>query len=310
MSPERQKSRYDELHDMYHTIATTKSGTRYERLAAFVFKALNDNGIVIHDIKLLGDSDVKHQIDVRITRRPGEEASHLIIECKDYDVSGDSVGLDVVRSFWGVIDDVHPDEAWIVTCNDFTSEARKYAARKGIKLAILREFREEDWEQRIKEIHTKIIARYLSDISISTVMFDEEDVRSLDAALSTLGMNRRTMISPGSEVWLNRPLGRIRFYDLVSREINYYPRNTLGAAHLTLDLEDTTIEIGDHPSLPIRGLEMNFSIQETEFTDVITVVDKVARLLLQSTDHDLIVWEDDLRALDIDADTGEVRQQS
>ena len=60
------RSRYDELHDRYFEIRTTKSGTRYERLAAFVFKALDNNDVVIHDLKLLGETGVEHQIDVII----------------------------------------------------------------------------------------------------------------------------------------------------------------------------------------------------------------------------------------------------
>jgi hypothetical protein len=36
------RSRYDELHDRFVTAATSKAGTRYERLAAIVLKILND----------------------------------------------------------------------------------------------------------------------------------------------------------------------------------------------------------------------------------------------------------------------------
>ena len=60
------RSSYDELHDRYERISTTKAGTRYERLAALVFKCLNDRHIVIHDLKLLGETGVAHQIDVQI----------------------------------------------------------------------------------------------------------------------------------------------------------------------------------------------------------------------------------------------------
>src|SRR5262249_1709328 len=61
------RSRYDELHDKYHKILTTKAGTRYEQLAALVFKALQDKNAVIHDMELAGeDPEVKHQIDVTV----------------------------------------------------------------------------------------------------------------------------------------------------------------------------------------------------------------------------------------------------
>ena len=62
--PER--SRYDELHDKYHTILTTKAGTRYERLAAI-------NG---HPIQKLASSSTKqssHDMHVNWLRRPSLE---------------------------------------------------------------------------------------------------------------------------------------------------------------------------------------------------------------------------------------------
>ena len=40
------RSRY-ELHDKYTALLTTKSGTRYERLTAIVFKALQESHVVI-----------------------------------------------------------------------------------------------------------------------------------------------------------------------------------------------------------------------------------------------------------------------
>jgi|GEM_PF-3124967 len=48
------RSRYDELHDKYHRILTTKAGTRYEQLAALVFKALEAESTVVHDLDIFG----------------------------------------------------------------------------------------------------------------------------------------------------------------------------------------------------------------------------------------------------------------
>ncbi len=62
----RARSRYDELHDRFDPIKTGKAGTRYERLTAMVLKALHRENVVIHDMRLIGDSEVKHQIDVHI----------------------------------------------------------------------------------------------------------------------------------------------------------------------------------------------------------------------------------------------------
>jgi len=137
-------SQYDQLHDRYHQIRTTKSGTRYEILAAVVFAAYEQDAVAIHDLRLIGDdSGVPHQIDV-VVERAGKPF-RVVIECKDYDISGDDVGLAIVRDFYGVVDDIHPDAAWIITCNGFTADARAYAKAKGIRLATLRLFQDADW---------------------------------------------------------------------------------------------------------------------------------------------------------------------
>src|SRR5882672_8449581 len=113
------RSKYDDIHDKYDPIDTTKAGTRYERLVAVVQKALDETAGVVHDVKLIGeDTQVKHQIDVTVAR--SGEARRVLIECKDYDVSGDPVGLGTIRDFYGVVDDVKPDEAIVITSNRFT----------------------------------------------------------------------------------------------------------------------------------------------------------------------------------------------
>jgi len=163
-----QRSRYDELHDFYEKIGTTKSGTRYERLAAVVFAALDRTSIVIHDLKVVGsDTGVKHQIDVQIEKN--DQTRRILVECKDFDVSGDSVGLGIIRDFWGVVDDVHPDEAWVITCNGFTDDARRYAKGKRIKLATLRDFAQADWQNRVQTI--------TGTITIEHVHRDRPDLR-------------------------------------------------------------------------------------------------------------------------------------
>src|SRR5450755_998973 len=99
------RSKYDELHDQYQAILTTKTGTRYERLAAVVFAAMERDGVVIHDLGVLGAvSGVEHQIDVHIEKNGVKR--RVLIECKDFDVSGDPVGLGIVRDFQGVLSDI------------------------------------------------------------------------------------------------------------------------------------------------------------------------------------------------------------
>lgn len=107
-----------------------KSGTKYERLAAIVFRLLTEQ-LTVHDLRLKGDTGVPHQIDAVI----GPEHKRVLIEAKDYERT---VDLPIAVHFWGVVEDLKPDEAFIVTTRGFSGNATKYAKAKGIRLAVLR----------------------------------------------------------------------------------------------------------------------------------------------------------------------------
>jgi hypothetical protein len=95
-------------------------------------------------------SSVAHQIDVSI--EVGGKRRRGIVECKDFDLSGKKVGLDILRGFRSVIEDTEVDEGIVLTCNGYTKEAQKYAKAKDIKLAVLREIQDNDLEGLIKTI--------------------------------------------------------------------------------------------------------------------------------------------------------------
>jgi len=170
------RSRCDDLHDKYLKIRTTNAGTRYERLAAFVFKALEDQHVVIHDMRLTGDDpDVKHQIDVTVEIEGVRR--RIAIECKDFDTSGQKVGLDVVRKFRSVIEDTKVDQGIVITCNGFTEGAQKYARSKGIKLAILRLFEQRDMDGRIAKIMVGVVVQQPANPRATLVIAEDEHPR-------------------------------------------------------------------------------------------------------------------------------------
>ncbi len=171
-----------------------KSGTPYERLAAIVFSLLTEQ-TTVHDMKLRGDSEVAHQIDVTVGE--GDNRKHILIECKDYTTG--PVGLDEMRSFWAVVEDLKPDAAYFVTTGRFTGPAAKFAAAKGVTAAVLRPPRDEDWEGILRRIELTISmlvplsdprVEWLADPSVSTSevasapkgMARTEDLLLLDAA--------------------------------------------------------------------------------------------------------------------------------
>ena len=181
------RSSYDELHDRHEPISTTKPGTRYERLVAIVFKCLDDRQIVIHDVKLLGETGAAHQIDVHI--EVDGRQRRLLVECKDFDISGNKVGLEIVRNFWAVMDDTQPDEGIVITCNDFTKDAKIYAKSKGIKLAALRVFREADWENRLRIIEVALNVFSVNTPSVYVHAGDETRRNQLQDNFTAAGIN-------------------------------------------------------------------------------------------------------------------------
>lgn len=71
------------------------------------------------------------------------------MECKDYD---SVVGIGIIRDFYGAVSQIKPDDAIVVTTRGFTSGAVKFAKDENIKLAILKEFSEEDWKGRLRRL--------------------------------------------------------------------------------------------------------------------------------------------------------------
>jgi hypothetical protein len=147
-----------------------KTGTAYERLAALVFYLLNGK-TTVHDLRLRGASGVLHQVDVTVGDKA--ERKRVLIECKDYDKP---VGLGLVRSFFGVVEDLRPDEAFVVTTDRFTAPARRYAEAKGITLAVLRPPRDEDWDGLVKQINLRLEMTAPVDVASVELRAGVEDV--------------------------------------------------------------------------------------------------------------------------------------
>ena len=295
------KSRYDELHDKYKSIMSTKKGTRYERLAAVVFSALDRKHITIHDLKVFGkESGAAHQIDVHI--ECNGHPKRILIECKDFDVSGASVGLPVVRNFWGVVDDVHPDEAWIITCNGFTRDARKFAKAKGIRLATLRLFAESDWDNRIRTIVTTIsvinVGRDRPDMRIQMDDANAERFKTDLAAAYPLGVNEhndRTELFDGELIrsWsqMSKQLGDA--FDAASDEKEVVEAKVCDGWVSASGGERFTI-MGYRLALPVSRVSVQMTI-------TVNVAGALPALVLNDEDGvDFILWDDTLRAYQID----------
>lgn len=298
-----QQSRYDRLFNKFHQIDNRKAGARYEILAAMVLKSLHELDVVIHDIKLHGDDpEVKHQIDITIDRNGSPH--RILIECKDYDISGDKVDLDIVRSFRSVIEDTRADEGWIITCNDFTIDARKYAKSKNIKLALLRTFIEKDMEGRIVKIILNIIA-VIPTNPVANIYLDENQAKHFQSACNAAGI--KNGIHLNDDAWFLLPDGtRRHFNDVLSEEMRRaIGWNQRGLARVAIKPEGRRLYIAG-TEVPYQGFVINFTIDEEKLRREI-VSNRTAELLLSGFgESDIIIFSDQIERRKIDPLTGEI----
>lgn len=296
-------STYDRLYDQYWTTSSPKAGTRYERLVAFVLKALDLRREVLHDIKLIGDSTVKHQIDVTVA--DGNAKKRILVECKDFDISADKVGLGIIRDFSAVVDDTRPDEAIVITCVGFTADAQKFAKHKGIKLAVLREFKTEDWSGRIKTIHVTMRIMHITEPRVTLGLSEQAHIDKLQTDMVAEGMSSFGL-QKGQPIYLNFDGERIQINEFLEKKLNEYSREQPGPVVLKVPLSGGTIEVKSRGSIPIQGIILEFEVLHADEHFEVTS-NKIARLLLEGFEgKDLIVYEEDLKRLSIDESTGEI----
>jgi hypothetical protein len=302
LSKMNDKSRYDGLHDRFSTVLSSKAGTRYERLAAFAFKSLGVEHAVIHDLRLVGSSEVKHQIDVTVERDGG--LRRVLIECKDFDLSGRRVGLGVIRDFFGAVEDVKPNEAIVLTCTGFTQPAEKYAKAKGIKLAVMRAFEEADWEGRIRTVIVNLIVEGQPRIEKGDIDMDDANKAQFAADAGTVGSSFR--IDGGSMVFLNG-LDEEPFADVLLRLAGESRRAT-GLRTVEVEFPADTLRLSVCGGLPIsfRKFVAVVTFPPPLTTQVTINNDRIAELILQGLgEHDSIVFADQLAGLKI-GESGEV----
>jgi hypothetical protein len=115
--------------------------TEYEQFTRKVFAGLSSQKRVKtiklqHNVKLLGNSGTRHQIDVYWEYEKDGQLHKVAIECKNYT---NKVSIGRVRDFYGVLADIEGLQGIMITKAGYQSGAKKYALSKGIHLKELRE---------------------------------------------------------------------------------------------------------------------------------------------------------------------------
>jgi restriction endonuclease len=298
-----QRSKYDELHDRYHAILSSKAGTRYEILAAMVFKILEDRNVVIHDLKLSGDSQVPHQIDVSI--EVDGKKRRVIIECKDFDVSGEKVGLDILRSFRSVIEDTNVDEGIVLTCTGYTKEAQKYAKSKNIKLAVLREVRDGDLEGIIKTVVVNLYVQSNKDPE-TTVSMSDANRDLLIAECKRVGIEGG--IHHFQPVYFVRGDDRIQFTEFLSAEVNKRraTKNASGRWEVVTLPDGWRLQVEGGPLVPFDSITTTYDL-DTQMFPITATSNRIAELIVKGLgDDDIFIFGDQLERRKIDPETGEI----
>jgi Restriction endonuclease len=305
MSP----SRYDELHDRFFSILSSKEGTRYERLAAVVFKTLHEQQIVVHDFRLRGDSTVKHQIDV-LVEVDGKQ-KRVLIECKDFDKKGKSVGLGILRDFRSVVEDTNADEAFVLTCTGYTKPARKYAKAKGIKLAVLRAFEDRDWEGRIKHVSVDLYIQVPPTVERVDMGFgtaEEAAAFSKEAAVAGIPFPKCLKESP---VFFVSDTEQVQIIEYIERQATKIPVPSSPTSHeVSIDPAAWQIRIGSHAPRAFTLFKIIFRACPHIRQRIEVGIDRVAELILQGFgDNDIIIFADQLQRARIDEE-GRVTYES
>jgi hypothetical protein len=292
------------LHDKFHAILTTKAGTRYERLAAMVFKVLEEKNVVIHDLKLSGDDpDVKHQIDITI-EIDGVKRTRLI-ECKDFDIARDKVGLGIIRDFRSVLEDTKADDGIVISCTGFTVDARKYAKSKRIKLAVLRVIETVDLNGYITKIRVGIVLQMPANPS-ATIAIPEHVSQLYSVQMGAIGA--KGGVRNTDPVFFVRGNERHQFNAFLTKRMNEaIPTAGPKTIEIMIPPQDWLIQINANPPMPFDGISIKFDVDEERHTTEV-ISNRVAELILTQFDQDdIIIFGDDIERRSIDPVTGEVK---
>lgn len=283
------------IYNEYIAEEKLKQGTKYEKLAAVVFKTLSKNDVVIHDLNLRGDGKkTSHQIDVTVQSRSSDVAKRILIECKDYD---SKVGISIVRDFFGAISQIKPDKAFVVTTQGYTKGAKTFADDEGITLAILKGFKEEDWNGRIKTVHIKTEFIFMNQPTLKWVAANEQEERKFLANVNPKEIGK-VQNTDATETFFYDEVGNpIENLQTVLRPIlNCLPRNldspTTGFHEFDLIKYIKMAEV----LVGIKGFYYEFTSSQSVFESIIDQGNKIALLVFKALDGEFnqIIFDQEL----------------
>lgn len=269
--------RIDLVYDRLLADEKLKTGTKYERLAAIAFRILTER-TTLHDLRLRGEVGVAHQIDAVV----GDEHKRILVEAKDYDRR---VDLPVVRDFSAVVEDLQPDEAFVVTAIGYSDNAKRWAEAKRLTLALLRPPEEEDWGNLVKRIDLTMTMSAPSDPKVQWSI-DPSEAGRFEGDRNPIGHHLLDEVMIGGSSGQPSP-----FRDLIEPQIEAeYPSAPLGqpadigGAH-NFD-EQTWLYLPDEEPIRVKGYTwtVNIAVATHEFSLGFGIGGLAAELVLRTLD--------------------------
>ncbi|GGK27672.1 hypothetical protein GCM10007962_22410 [Yeosuana aromativorans] len=122
----------------------------YEEITRYIYEKLGEkSGVQVecfgNNCKVLGKSNVEHQVDVLTKHSDGIHTYKTAIECKYWE---QKINKDIVMKVSEIIEDAGINKGVIVSKKGFTPDGISFAKYKNIGLVELREMEEKDWDGR------------------------------------------------------------------------------------------------------------------------------------------------------------------
>lgn len=291
----------DNIYDSHITNEKLKAGTKYERLAAVIYKVFEEDDVVIHDLRLRGEGKTaEHQIDVTIEKQDNKK--RILVECKDYD---DVVGIGIIRDFYGAVAQIKPDDSIVVTTKGFTKGAVKFAKDESIKLAILKEFNEADWEGRLRRLVINMRMIFMDTPRITA--WNIADPSRLDEVNAALGSNLgKKQETDTTETYFYNENGdkTETFQQVLFPIFNSFQRVAGQTTKGKYEFDKIRYIKLCGITVPVRGFDYEFNSHESVHTTVIDEGAKVATLLYKMLDGtiDTVIFDQQLEKWTFDED--------
>lgn len=174
-------------------------GAEYEKFTQEIYNEILKNQSVKnidvkHNVKLVGKSGQRHQIDVYWEYQYDNTTFKIAIECKNYN---HTVSIGKVRDFFGALYDLEDVKGIMVTNKGYQEGAKKYGEYYGIDLMELRE--PEDGEAIVAETTLTI------DCSVRHRLFliDEDWAKEHDLNIQSYKQRLDWLCSPVCGKWIN-----------------------------------------------------------------------------------------------------------